>query len=137
MTEDAIRAELVSLALKVESATVKQDTWATAHDASLTKLDKSLTMTNTSVQQLGSELAIVQTRCVDRGKRISGESERIDKLEMRVRSQEDTGVHHLGETQGEKKAREATRKGFLFAFAVLGALATLTGLVLGAIKLAG
>jgi len=128
---------LNELQLQVATASAKHDTWAKAHDERLRKIEGSIEMTNAAVQKIGSEVAIMQGRDAARDKRISVEAERVDKIEDRLRRQEDTGVHNIAELQGVAKAREAMRKGFLFAFAVLGALGVVGGIVFGVLKLSG
>jgi hypothetical protein len=137
MTEDAFRAELTALALEVAKATTKHDTWAQVHDERLVKIEENQRLTNNELQNVMVEMNVVQNRCLDRGKRISAEAERIRAVEDRLRQQEDTGVHHLGEAAGAEKARQAVRKGFLFAFAILGALATASGLIYTVVQLSG
>lgn len=137
VTEEAVRAELTALTREVAASIAKQETWAKTHDERLASIEENQRLTNNELHNIMTEVNVVQNRCVDRGRRISVESERVARLEARLRKQEDTGVHHLGEAAGAEKARKATRKGFLFAFAILGAISAVTGLVFGAIKLAG
>ena len=128
---------LTSMQLQIVAASTRQEEWAKAHDVRLQKIEGSLEMTNAAVQKIGSEVAIIQGQGAARDKRISTEAARVAKIEHRLRRQEDTGVHNIGQLRGVEKAREATRKGFLFAFAVLGALGVLGGVLFGALKLAG
>jgi len=137
VTEEAIRTELNALALKIERSTTQQETWAKTHERALHKLDRSVALTNTALHSIGQEVAVIQGKCVDRGKRISDESTRVDKLEERVRTQENTGVHGAGKEAGRKAAVEATRKGFLFAFAVLGAIGCVGGMLFVVLRFAG
>jgi hypothetical protein len=136
VTTDENRA-LQDLAIEVAKSTAKQEQWAEHHDARLSQIEENQRITNSGLQAIGKEVAILQGRGVERDKRISNEAERVDVLERRLRRQEDTGVHHVGELKGVEKAREATRKGFLFAFAVLGALGVVGGIVFGILKLTG
>lgn len=128
---------LTELRLQVVASTAAQETWAKSHDARLAKIEGSLEMTNAAVQKIGSEVAIGQGQAAARDKRISVEADRVAKLEARLRRQEDTGVHNVGEMTGVQKARESTRKGFLFAFAVLGAVGVIGGIAIGILKLTG
>lgn len=128
---------LTDLQLQIVRASTRQETWSKAHDARLGKIESSLDLTNTAVQAIGSKVAIFEGQGAARDKRISIEAGRLSEIEKRLRAQEDTGVHNIGELQGVKAAREATRKGFLFAFAVLGATGVVGGLVFGALKLGG
>lgn len=128
---------LTDLQLQIVKASTKQETWAKTHDARLEKIEGSLEMTNAAVQRIGSEVALIQGQASARDKRISTEASRVAKIERRLRRQEDTGVHNVAEMQGALKAREATRKGFLFAFAVLGAIGVVGGIVFGVLKITG
>lgn len=137
MTEEAVRAELTALATAVAASTARHEEWSRAHDARLATIEDNQRLTNNELHNIMSEVSVVQNRCLDRGKRISSEADRVDALEQRIRAQEDTGVHHVGEQAGAERARQAMRKGFLFAFAVLGAVGVASGVVFGALKLAG
>jgi uncharacterized protein (DUF3084 family) len=123
--------------LEVVKISTQHKTWAKAHDERLEKIENSLVMTNNALQAVASKVAIVDGQGLMRDKRISTEAERVDKIEARLRRQEDTGVHNIGQLRGAEKAREAMRKGFLFAFAVLGAMGVAGGIIFGALKLAG
>lgn len=128
---------LVDMQLQMVKAAAKQEAWAKAHDERLEKIEDSLVITNTSVQAIASKVAIIDNQGLMRDKRISTEATRVDKLEKRLRKQEDTGVHNIAQLRGAEKAREALRRGFLFAFAVLGAVGVVGGIIFGALKLAG
>lgn len=128
---------LREMQLQIVAAAVKQEAWAEAHDGRLEKIEGSLVMTNAAMQAIAGKVAIIENEGVMRDKRISTEAERVDKIENRLRKQEDTGVHNVAQLQGAEKAREAVRKGFLFAFAVLGALGVVGGIIFGVLKLAG
>lgn len=128
---------LTEVQLEIVKISTQHEAWAKVHDERLEKIENSLVITNNALQAVAGKVAIIDGQGVARDKRISTEAERVDKIEKRLRRQEDTGVHHVGQLRGAEKAREAMRKGFLFAFAVLGALGVVGGIVFGALKLAG
>lgn len=128
---------LHALAVEVAKSSAKHEQWAEHHDERLNRIEENQRVTNHGLQAIGKEVAILQGRGAERDKRISTEANRVAELAQRLRKQEDTGVHHVGQLQGVEKAREASRKGFLFAFAVLGALGVVGGVVFGVLKLIG
>lgn len=120
------------LAREVAALTAKFETWAGAHDERLKAIEENQRLANNEVHNIMTELTVVQSRCIDRGKRISEEADRLDTLENRLRVQEDTGVHNVGEREGKK----AVRRTALLAIAIVGAVGSICGIVLAVIKVA-